>query len=487
MKRHRRTCEVWKNRDKKALSKQRRKETMLERHGVENCRHVEGAEEKRKQTCQKRYGAENPFAKESSVFDKVQESLEGKRPVLKGQDNPFAWETTKEKIRESMLANHGVANPQQSPEIRARTRETNLERYGVEEPLASPEMRERIRETCQEVYGGPAPSCSPEVQAKAQETNLERYGVPWTCMDPEVRRKQMETHFKRYGGVHFFASREGIRRIREGMLAKHGVDHPAKVDGFWERNVETFLERYGVAHPLQLIEFLEKRRETCQELYGVDSPLQSPEVMARLIATCRERYGSDHFFGSDIHMDQIEEIQAKIADTCQDRFGAPSFVGSEAYKEWSRKLYGTDHPMQNREYARKHLERMRRPGPNLFERRIAKMAPVMLYTGNGSWWRWLPDLGHHKNPDFIVPGPIKSNPKKHVTKVVECFGDFWHSRMFTGKAPFDHEQELIAAFRAIGIDCLVIWESEAKQDPCGVSQRLAAFLSGDSSSIPCSL
>lgn len=48
--------------------------------------------------------------------------------------------------------------------------------------------------------------------------------------------------------------------------------------------------------------------------------------------------------------------------------------------------------------------------------------------------------------------------------------------MFTGKAPFVHEQELIDAFLDIGIECLVIWESEVKQYPDVVAERLRIFL-----------
>jgi hypothetical protein len=61
----------------------------------------------------------------------------------------------------------------------------------------------------------------------------------------------------------------------------------------------------------------------------------------------------------------------------------------------------------------------------------------------------LPKLQHHKNPDFILPGPHPDNPKKAVTHVVEAFGDYWHSKMFTGKAPFDHERELVEAFQRL--------------------------------------
>jgi hypothetical protein len=85
-------------------------------------------------------------------------------------------------------------------------------------------------------------------------------------------------------------------------------------------------------------------------------------------------------------------------------------------------------------------------------------------------------LGHHKNPDFIVPGPDPDHPKKGVTKVVEAFGDFYHSRIFTGKAPFEHEQELIDAYAEIGIECLILWESEVNNDSESVRARLDAFL-----------
>lgn len=338
---------MWRCRDKEALSRQRREGTMLERHGVVNPRHIEEAEERHRRTCLEKYGAENPFAKESSIFDKVQASLEGKRVGLHGQDNPFAWET--------MLAQYGAENPQQVPEIRARTRGTNLERYGSEEFLASPEVRERIRETCQEVYGGPAPSCSPAVQAKAMETNLERFGVPWTCMDPEVRKRQLETMVENYGS-HFLASAEGKQQIRQAILAKYGVEYYAQHPNWWKvtkpKQIATWMRNYGVSHPMKV-----------------------PEIRMKALRSAR-----------------------------------------------------------------------RDKEPNLFERRIAQMNPSLIFTGDGSFWKWLPRTQRAKNPDFIVPGPIKSNPKKHVTKVVECFGDYWHSRTFTGKAPFDHEQELVSAF-----------------------------------------
>ena len=431
MKRHRRTCDVWQTRDKTAVAKARRKETSLERYGVEDARWSPEAKVQRIQTNSAKYGAVNPLSRESIIFEEVQEALVGKRVGLMGADNSFAKPEVQEKIREHWQREHGVDNPQQVSEIRAQTKATNLERYGAEEPLSLPERREQIQATNEERYGGPAPSCSPEVVEKARQTNLKRWGVPWTCQDPDVRRRQLETMEANWGG-HFFASDEGKQIIRAALKERYGVEFRGAIEGHWGKTVTAFQERLGVGHPLQLEEFRAKQRATNLERYGYEYPI-----------------GSEMFFKA-----------------CLRNAGVPiPEVSPEPC-----------HPMKVREYARIHLERMRQAGPNLLERRVAAMDDRLLFTGDGKFWRWLPLLGRYKNPDFILPGPDSGHPKRGVIKVVEAFGDFWHSRIYTGKAPFEHEQELVAAFQRIGIDCLILWESEVKADPEGVAGRVRAFL-----------
>ena len=448
LKAHKKTCEAWQARDKKAVRRERLVKTNLERFGAASP--IENPEIRARiaATNRERYGAENPFAREASTFDAVQASLEGKRPILRGAENPFAREDVKAKIRESMLERHGVANPQQSPEIRARTTATSEERYGGV-LLSSPVLAEKARETNLALYGDVIPQRTEAVKAKQRETNMSRYGVPWTSMDPEIRAKQLEAHHAKWGS-HYFASEEGKAHIRSVLVERFGVGFPGAIEGHWDKAVETFKERYGVEHPLQLAEFLSKQRDTTLAKYGVENVMQNGEVRERAKETNNERYGS------------------------------PFFVGSASYKEWSRGLYGTDHPMQNREYARQHFEKMSPSigGPNGLERKVIALAPQesIFFTGDFSFWRWLPKLGHHKNPDFIVPGPDPDHPKKGVTKVVEAFGDFYHSRIFTGKAPFEHEQELIDAYAEIGIECLILWESEVNNDSESVRARLDAFL-----------
>ena len=426
MKRHRRICEVWENRDVEVVRRSRMKATSLDRYGVDDASQAPEAQAKRAATNQERYGASNPFCRESSIFDAVQAAIP--REGLQGDANPFSRPDVKEKIREHWQREHGVNSPQQVPEIRARTRATNLERYGHEEVLAVPEVRETIRSTCEARYGGPAPSCDPVVQATQQATNMGRYGVPWTAMDPEVRAKQLASMVERYGS-HFFASDEGKDIIRGVMMEKYGVQFPGEMEGHWEKAVAAFQKRFGVDHPLQV-----------------------PELLVKREATNFARYGWKNFIGSE------EFVRA-----CLRSYGVPI-----------PKVL-PNHPMKVLEFARLHLERMTRAGPNGLERAVHALAPALMFTGDGSFWRHLPKLGHFKNPDFILPGPDPEHPMRGVTKVVEVFGDYWHGRMKTGVANFEHEQELVDAFAEIGIECLVLWESGVEKDLEAVQERLVRF------------
>lgn len=173
MKRHRRKCDVWQNRDKAAVAEARRRETSLARYGVEDARRSPEADVKRAATNKARYGAENPFCKEASTFDKVQASLEGKQPVLRGADNPFSKSEVQEKIRATMVERYGAENPQQVPEIRAKTKSTMEARYGGG-LLGSPVLEAKARETNLAQYGDAFPQRTDAVKDKQRETNLER-------------------------------------------------------------------------------------------------------------------------------------------------------------------------------------------------------------------------------------------------------------------------------------------------------------------------
>lgn len=390
MKEHRKVCEDWLSRDKKSVRNERMRANSLKKYGVESPLWTEEAVRKRTETNISRYGSANVFGRESTVYQKVQLSLEGKRPVLSGKDNPFAKPEVQAKVKATMLSRYGVERPSQCPEILERMIQTsNLRHGGVLK--SSAKMTEKIRETNLKRYGDEVPQRTDIIKQRTMETNRTRFGVDWTCQHPDVRQKQNETQRLRWGS-HFFASDEGKAQIKESLLERYGVDHSSKIKGFWTRASRTFMLKYGVPHPLQLPEFRDKQRRTNLERYSTPFP------------------------------------------------------------------------------------GLRVRGMNNLEAKVFALFPSgsIRFTGDGSWWRFLPKLGRHKNPDFIVVHDSESN---RALGVVEVFGDYWHSSKFTGLDPKVHELDTIAAYLEVGLDCLVIWESDFHASADAVVARITQFLS----------
>ncbi len=63
-------------------------------------------------------------------------------------------------------------------------------------------------------------------------------------------------------------------------------------------------------------------------------------------------------------------------------------------------------------------------------------------------------------------------------KVIEVFGDYWHSRLVTGREPQEDVQKRIDKYAVFGYDCLVIWESEINEietDPTELITKILEF------------
>lgn len=134
--------------------------------------------------------------------------------------------------------------------------------------------------------------------------------------------------------------------------------------------------------------------------------------------------------------------------------------------------------MQNRDWSLHVLEKYGcTNGPNMLEASFNKANPELIYTGDHSFWRWLPRLQRHKNPDFLVPGPDPEHPRRDLCKVVEVFGDYWHSKKFTGQDPVDHCRELVESYADIGIQCLIVWEKDIRKKHNNVRDVVLDFLS----------
>ena len=129
--------------------------------------------------------------------------------------------------------------------------------------------------------------------------------------------------------------------------------------------------------------------------------------------------------------------------------------GKKRSKETKRRISkAMTKQWQNLEYAEKQLKAIyatMKTKPNKPERKLRNGLNRMFpgeykYVGDGKVW-----FGK-RCPDFI-----NVNGQK---KIIEMFGDFWHSEEVNGRTRKQEENQRIGYFAGYGFKTLIIWERE---------------------------
>jgi len=126
----------------------KRKQTMIERYGVENPSYSKEFKKNRTETMIGRYGVENAFQLEEFKEKSKKTHLEKYGFMFACQS-----EKVKNKIKKTMIGRYGVENAFQSEEIKEKSKKTHLEKYGVEYYPQTKEFKEKLKKTMIERYG----------------------------------------------------------------------------------------------------------------------------------------------------------------------------------------------------------------------------------------------------------------------------------------------------------------------------------------------
>lgn len=139
---------------------EKRQNTILKKHGVKSfCQSdeykklpkrkvSEESKERYRNTCLERYGVTN-----TSKLKSVKEKLKNTNLKKYGVNCVFKNEKVKEKIKETNLNNLGVEYPTQSQEIRNKCIATNIKKFGKEYYMQTKEYRDSVKKTCLDKYG----------------------------------------------------------------------------------------------------------------------------------------------------------------------------------------------------------------------------------------------------------------------------------------------------------------------------------------------
>lgn len=204
--------------EERTRRRQKYKETMIERHGVDNPLHNAQIKEKIKQTNLEKYGVDNP-SKAQVIKDKIKDTMQERY----GVDAPMQSPEFIENYKQSMIDTHGVSFPKQSPEICNKISKTLIEKYGVDATWKSEEIQQKAKQTMLEKYGTENAWHVPEFIEKAKQTMLERYGAEYAAQVPEIVEKIKETNIEKYGAAYTFQTDAFKLKSKQTMLEKYGV------------------------------------------------------------------------------------------------------------------------------------------------------------------------------------------------------------------------------------------------------------------------
>ena len=171
---------------------------------------------KRKETCIERYGVDNP-----SKLEDIKAMVRVSNNIKYGVDYPLQSNDMILKSKQSFIDKYGVDNPSKLPEIREKAKKTIKEKYGVDHIMLNNDILNKNKTYFIDKYGVDNPSKLPEVREKAKKTTKEKYGVENALESNIFLDKMKSTNLKKYGKEFYTKTSEYKDRIDQIIFNKN--------------------------------------------------------------------------------------------------------------------------------------------------------------------------------------------------------------------------------------------------------------------------
>ena len=324
--------------------REKTKQTILEKYGVDNISKSNSIKDKKKETFKTNYGCEH-FTQSKELREKAKQTCLAKY----GVEHSAQSKEVQEKVKNTCLKRYGVEHFYQSKEFKKKSKETCFKKYGVEYTSQTDNYKKKYKETCLKKYGETHPTRSKEIQEKIKKTNFKKYGVKYTLQSKEVRNKIKNTNLEKYGNICSLHGEEIEQKTKETKFLKYGNSNYNNREQF----KKTCLEKYGVNAPLQSKEIMKKLESTNEKKYGVKQVFVLNEIKEKRKETWLKKYGVDYIFRSEEIKEKIKQtnlknlgfeypmqseiIKNKSKETCLKKYGVFYSAQSEQVKEKTRK------------------------------------------------------------------------------------------------------------------------------------------------------
>ena len=258
-----------------------------------------------------------------------------------------------DKYKQTCLEKYGVEHTFQSELVKNKIKEFCLEKYGFENAIKNKEVKEKAKKTCLEKYGVEHSLQNKEIMCKFKNTCLEKFGVENPSQNKNIKNKKIETSLKNWG-VEFPSQNEVIKnKMKETNILNLGVEYPTQNETVKNKAKQTNLTKFGVEYTFQSETVKNKIKETNLQNLGVEYPSQNEDIRNKIKETNLQNLGVKY-------PSQNEEVQNKTKQTCLEKYGCEYSFQSEDIKNKTKQTclekYGYEHPFQNSEIMEKSIK-----------------------------------------------------------------------------------------------------------------------------------
>lgn len=246
----------------------------------------------------------------TAVELKAKESRKNTNIEKYGVENPFQNKDIQKKIKKTCLEKYGVTNGGASEQSHEKYKNTNMKKYGVKYTWQSEEIKNKIKQTNLELYGVDNPLKSEEIKNKVKQTNLERYGTEWGLGNEEIQKQISKTNIKRYGGVRPSCSKEIVEKQRITSFEKFGGRWFTQTDEHHKCNYQFKDYIFPSGKIIQVQGYENRALDLLVETYNENNIIASDNEIKITLGEIwyKTADGKDHRYYPDIYLKYVHKI-----------------------------------------------------------------------------------------------------------------------------------------------------------------------------------
>ena len=195
-------------------------------------------------------------------YDSVNNDKKRKETCLEkyGVDNPAKCSTIKEKIKQTNIEKYGMSSPLQNSKVKQKTKETNLSKYNHECAQSSKIIKDKISIAHKTYWNKLSKTEKQKHIDKFKQNMLAIYGVENISELKKRYFQHKESSTIDWNNV--------IYKTKQTNLERYGLTSALQLDKAKANAKIVMQNKYGVDYPFQSQEIIKKGKTTSNRLYG---------------------------------------------------------------------------------------------------------------------------------------------------------------------------------------------------------------------------